>query len=156
MYYYYRYNCQFCGKRTRSKKTPTKGVFDARKCHACHRLICYKCSVGGFCKSCIDSFPEDIGKPYEKKAKILRILHYTYLYIILLTVFLFVSTFLFIFILPTIGFYIFTALSIFVGVLACPGIIINVIVIFIELQFSDRGAKKLLNQFRQKGNFYNS
>ena len=155
VYYYYRYNCQICGKRTKTRKSGVKD-FKPLTCHVCHKVMCYKCSIGGFCKSCIDSLPNDIGKPYEKKAKILKIIHYSYFCIILLCCLLFVNSFLFILISYSIYEYLFLASIILVVYLCCPGLIIHyVVVFFIEPRFSDRGAKKLLAEFHQKRNFFN-
>jgi len=154
-YYYYKYNCQICGKRTNVKKTMVKGDFNGRECHVCQKKMCYRCSVGGFCKKCIDSFPEDIGKPYERKAKIFRFFHYIYLYLIFILVLLGAFTLLFNFAHSDIVDYFIAGLFIFGTVLPTPLIIINVIAYLIELNFSDRGAKKLLAKSTKKQNFFN-
>lgn len=153
MYYYHRFNCQICGKRTRTRKSGVKGDFNGSYCHVCHRLFCYKCSVGGFCKDCIDKIPEDLGKPYAKKARVLKFLHYAYLGLIPLFFFLaFITFFLFV-IFPNIGMFFIYVSSALLFYIFVPGFLIEYIVKLIEFRFSDKSAKILIYKFRQKENF---
>lgn len=155
-YYYHRFNCQVCGKRTRTKKSPVKGDFNGRQCHVCGRLICYKCSVGGFCKTCFESFPKDNRESYEKQAKKLKNLKYSYYYIILLCCFLFVSSGLLSFIAPEIASFAYAGSGILFVYLCCPGLIIQIMVLHNESKFTDSEAKLFLRKYPKLKNPFNN
>ena len=147
--YYLKYNCQICGKRTKSNTSMAREGLKVPTCLVCHRTMCYKCKNGGFCKTCIDLIPEDIRIPYQKKAKILKIFHYSYMFISYLFCLLFFGTFIILMIAPEyeeIAMYSLYTSFILMGFLICPGLIIYYIVKSIESELSNNGAMKLLNQ----------
>ena len=147
MYYYQRFNCQICGKRTRTKKSPVKGDFNGRHCHVCHRLICYKCSVGGFCKICFESFPKDIRATYEKKAKKLKNFKKSYIGAILFCCFLAFLAAIFAFSASKISAIIYFAAMILAGLLVFPGSVILIYVLHTESKFTDSEAKLFLRKY---------
>ena len=156
-YYYYKYNCQVCGKRTKTNQSMYKEGLKAPTCLVCHKVMCYKCKIGGYCKNCIELFPEDIRKPYEKKAKILKMFTYFYTCITYLMALTFISTFIIIMVAPEyeeIAKYSLFTSFVLLGYIICPGLIIQFIVKSIESDFSDKGARKLILRLQHKEKFF--
>ena len=148
-----KYNCQVCGIRTKRKFILFQGDLPALTCQVCQRDICYKCSTGGFCRKCFELFPDDIRKPYEKKAKIFKIFTYLYLSIVFLA-----CALLFAVIIALIRqtkyeelamYSFFVSMALF-GYVLCPGLIIQSIVNSIEYNHSDGGAMRLIDQHPKK------
>ena len=143
--YYIRYYCQICGKQSNApspSEIPT--------CLICHKNMCQRCAIGGFCKDCIKLFPENLRKPYEKKAKLIKrfLLSMFILFLIIL--------------LSIVGGFILSAsgprfdkLGMAIGLIGfslfpiylCIGSILLVIIQSIKRKHSKKGALELLKQY---------
>ena len=75
---YFEYRCQSCGREVK-----VKSKHGIPECIVCDKSLCYRCKMGGFCKSCLSQIPKKMRRSYEIKVKIVKFLHYFYLFIML-------------------------------------------------------------------------
>jgi hypothetical protein len=69
----YKYQCQLC-HREGSTGDPEKIV----KCQICGLALCYRCTIGSFCKPCFETLPEENQKQYKSRIYLRRIYFISY------------------------------------------------------------------------------
>jgi len=148
-YYSYNYECQVCGKKTKTKKNPAVGNIKIPICQVCNKKLCNNCRMGGFCETCINLFPEEIRKPYEKKAKSLKNIPIIVKIIMWLANVTFIAGIIALLIGTEIALYIFIVSFIFMGIFFCPGLLAQSIVNSSESIHSGTEARRLIREQKQ-------